>query len=98
METVIGSVVGVLVWLLANVVYADKRRRSVRGFARLVAFWLGLPVSVLTMVFVGEGSQPTLEPPPDDDDALLAEVRRDRVENIQPPDGESRGDTTEEAP
>ena len=97
METIVSAVVGFLVWVVANVVYADKRRRAVRGFARLLAFWLGLPGTFLSLLLVKEGSQPALDPPPDDDESLLAEVRRERTERIEAPDDDTRDGGTEEA-
>lgn len=78
LSSLIQRITGALVWLVANVVYLDKRRRGRRGFARFFAFWLGMPVTVFTLFLVREGDEP-LPRPPDDDDALLREVRRDRA-------------------
>ncbi len=72
------SLVGFLVWLVANLVYLDRKRSGRRGLRRLLAFWLGIPTTWLTLLFVREGSTLLVEPPPDDEEALLAEVRRDR--------------------
>lgn len=93
---ILDAVVGFLVWAVANVVYVDKRRRRAGGFARFLAFWFGLPGTFFSMLLVDEGSQPALDPPPDDEEALLTEVRRERRKGIQPPDGESRAEETEE--
>ena len=90
MDILVGQLVGLFVWLVANAVYVTSRRQGTGGFRRFLAFWMGLPVTFFVMLLVPEGSQPALEPPPDDDDALLAEVRRDRA--LRP--GES-GDGTE---
>ena len=79
MEGFIGEFVGMLVWIVANVVYVDARRKGTRGFHRFLAFWMGLPVTWVTLMAVREGSQPRIEPPPDDEERLLAEVRRDRA-------------------
>jgi len=95
MESILQSVVGFLVWVVGNVVYVDKRRRGAHGFARFLAFWLGFPGTFLSKLLVIEGSQPALEPPPDDEEALLIEVRKARMERIEPPDGESAGETEE---
>jgi len=70
--------VGAIVWALANAVYVDMRRRGVRGFGRFAAFWVGFPVSFLWMALVKEGRPLPIEPPGDDVDELLLEVRRDR--------------------
>ena len=96
METIVGGVAGFLVWVVGNVVYSDKRRRGVGGFARLLSFWLGFPGTWLCLFLVEEGSQPALDPPPDDEEALLAEVRRARRLTIEPPDGGARSEKTEE--
>jgi hypothetical protein len=79
MEGFIGEFIGALVWLVANVVYLDSRRKGTRGFRRLLAFWMGLPVTWFTLLVVKEASAPRIEPPPDDEEGLLAEVRRDRA-------------------
>lgn len=86
------TVVGFIVWLLANVVYLDMVRGGRRGFRRLLAFWFGIPTTFLTLVFVRKDVQVRIEPPPDDEDALLAEIRRDRWLRA----GGSRGDTEHE--
>jgi hypothetical protein len=73
------ELVGLAVWLLANSVYLRARRAGSGGLQRLLAFWMGLPGTFLCMVLVKEGSKSRLAPPPDDEDALLAEVRRART-------------------
>jgi hypothetical protein len=73
------ELVGLVVWLLAVAVYVDARRKGLRGFRRLVSFWMGFPATWLSFLVVSEGSQPLLAPPPDDEDALLEEIRRDRA-------------------
>jgi hypothetical protein len=74
----IQQLVGAVVWVLAVVVYLDLRRRGRHGFTRFIAFWAGMPVTFLSMFAVKEGSQPDIPAPPDDDLALLAEIRRER--------------------
>jgi len=78
MEGFIKELVTFIVWMVANVVYQDARRRNRRGFLRFLSFWMGMPVTILSMIFVREGSQPDLVPPPDDEEALLDEIRRAR--------------------
>ena len=73
------EVVGAVVWAVANVVYFDLRRKGVHGFSRILAFWMGNPMTWLSLFVVKEGSQPTFEPPPDDEALLFREVRRDRL-------------------
>ncbi len=70
--------VGAIVWTLANAVYFDLRRKGIRGFGRLVAFWVGNPLTWITLFGVKEGRVARIETPPDDDDRLLREVRIDR--------------------
>ena len=72
------ELIGLAVWLVANSVYLRARRTGSGGLQRLLAFWMGLPGTFLCMVLVKEGSQSSLAPPPDDEDALLVEVRRSR--------------------
>jgi len=72
-------VIGAIVWTLANVVYLDLKRKGLRGFTRFAAFWVGTPTTWVTFFVVSEGRQPTFHPPPDDDEALLAEIRADRA-------------------
>lgn len=72
------SLVGFLVWLVANVVYLEGKRTGTRGLSRILAFWLGSPTTWLTLLFVRGGDAVPLEPPPDDEEALLEAVRRDR--------------------
>lgn len=76
------ALAGAIVWTFANFLYVDLKRKGVRSFARIVAFWMGMPVTWISLLVVREGRHPRLRPPPDDEDALLAEVRRDRALRI----------------
>jgi hypothetical protein len=85
------AILGALVWLVANVVYVDLKRKGIRGFTRFAAFWAGTPTTWISLFAVREGSQPSIDPPPDDEgEALLAEIRRDRALNP----GDSVGGST----
>jgi len=68
-----------VVWLVANVVYVNMKRKGLRGFTRFVAFWLGTPTTWLSFFLLPEGRQPKFDTPPDDDEELFREVRRDRA-------------------
>ena len=78
MGFLVEELVGLIVWLVANAVYLSARRTGSHGIHRFLAFWMGLPGTLGSLVLVKEGSQPRIAPPPDDEDGLLAEVRRDR--------------------
>ncbi len=70
---------GSLVWLLANGLYIDMKRKGRGGFGRIVLFFMGLPATWLWLVLIREGKHRELPEPPDDTAALLAEIRRDRA-------------------
>jgi hypothetical protein len=72
------GIVGAVIWVLANGLYMDLRRKGKTGFSRIVLFWMGLPLTWLWLFLVTEGSAPVLEGPPDDADAILAEIRREK--------------------
>lgn len=74
----IDGLVGAIIWALANGLYIDLRRKGKGGFGRIVLFWMGLPLTWLWLFLVKEGSAPVLMEPPDDADAILAEIRRER--------------------
>ncbi len=82
MQGFINELVGALVWLVANGVYVDARRKGARGAHRFFAFWMGMPLTWVWFFTVGEGSEPRIAPPPDDEEALLEEVRRDRSRRL----------------
>jgi hypothetical protein len=75
---VLEGMAGAVIWALANGLYIDLRRKGKTGFSRIVLFWMGLPLTWLWLFLVREGSAPVLEEPPDDADAILAEIRRER--------------------
>ena len=84
------EIVVALVWVLANVVYLDLKRKGIRGFTRFAAFWVGTPTTWITFFAVRDGSQPTFHAPDEEEDGelLLAEIRRDRaLQAGGPPDG-----------
>jgi hypothetical protein len=68
---------GAIVWVAANVIYVDLRRKG-RRKGRWVAFFAGYPGTLVSMFVVREGTIPQIEPPPDDEDRLLREIRVDR--------------------
>lgn len=66
-----------IVWSFANVVYLDLRRKG-RRRGRFIAFFAGYPGTLISLFMVPEGRVPEVEPPPDDEDRLLREIRVDR--------------------
>ncbi len=95
----LNTLVGAILWALANVVYYDLKRKGVRGFGRFAAFWVGNPATWITFFCVREGRYTTFEPPPDDDGALLAEIRSDRAlraGTVQTGEGTTTADVTPE--
>lgn len=90
------ELIGLAVWLVANTVYLRARHTGSRGLQRLLAFWMGLPGTFLCMVLVKEGIQARLAPPPDDEEALLAEIRRART--LRPGSPTARPDDIEGNP
>ncbi len=73
------TVVTMVVWALANLVYVEMKRKGKKGFQRVLAFFFGLPTTWLAFFLLDEGAQLELAPPPDDEAALLREIRRDRA-------------------
>lgn len=87
------TLIAAIVWVVANVVYLDLRRKGVPGLTRLAAFWVGLPTTLITVLVVDDDPHPTFSPARDDDEIrLLADIRRDRAlraatEKGRPEDG-----------
>ena len=78
--------IGGLIWILANLLYIDLKRKGKPGWSRIILFWMGLPLTWLWLFMVREGSAPELEEVPDDADAILAEIRKDRQLEPGPPE------------
>jgi hypothetical protein len=92
MGSLVEELAGLVVWLVANWAYLGARRTDTGGLRRLLAFWMGLPGTLFTLFLVKEGSQPRLAPPADDEELLLADVRRAR--GLPAVGGEASGTTT----
>jgi len=67
-----------IVWILANFLYIDMKRKGQSGLSRIILFWMGNPLTWLWLFLIREGSAPEIVEPPDDAEALLAEIRRER--------------------
>ena len=72
-----GIVTGI-VSVLANLLYIDMKRKGRSGWSRICLFWMGAPLTWLWLFLIREGSAPEIVEPPDDAEALLAEIRRER--------------------
>jgi hypothetical protein len=72
------GIIGSIIWTLANILYVDLKRKGKPGWSRIILFWMGIPLTWLWLFIVPEGSAPEIEEMPDDADAILAEIRRDR--------------------
>ena len=44
----LGATVTAVVLAVSNLVYLDLKRKGVRGFTRLLAFWMGTPFPITT--------------------------------------------------
>lgn len=73
------ELVGTLVWLAANGLYLDFRRKGRKGCVRIIFFWMGIPATLLWLFLVPEGKEPELPPPTDDYEGLLDEIRREKA-------------------
>lgn len=82
------TLITALVWIVANVVYLDMKRKGLRGFTRFAAFWAGNPTTWITFFLVREGTQPTFETPARDEE-LLDAIRRDRALRGSTDDGDA---------
>jgi hypothetical protein len=95
---------GTLVWLAANGLYIDLRRKGRQGLARILFFWMGMPATWLWLFLIPEGNrQEKLRPPEDDYRRLLQEIRRDRAltegeAGTGPPDAPERSGSREDPP
>jgi len=74
------ELIGALVWLAANGLYIDLRRKGRRGLARILFFWMGMPATWVWLFLVPEGSgKAELPTARDDYQDLLEEIRKERA-------------------
>lgn len=77
MDFFLETVIGAIVWTFANVLYVDLRRKGARK-GRILSFWVGYPGTLISLFVVREGRTPQIEPPEDDEAALMREILADR--------------------
>lgn len=79
MFSFVNAILGALVWLVANVVYVDLRRKGIHSFTRFAAFWVGTPTTWISLFAVRVRPPETFSVEDDGGERLLAEIRRDRT-------------------
>ncbi len=99
----LGRILWLLVWIVANVVYGSMVRDGEHGFKRLAAFYLGWPGTFLSYLSIKQTrlvSDLEVEPRVraqlelEEERDLLLEIRRDRARRIarsKGGDGEAAG-------
>lgn len=83
------TIFGLIVWVLANLVYVEMRRRGEGGAKRLVAFWLGLPGTFVGMLVVDRRALPPIREDDEDMQGLVEEIRRERRQDLASRPGET---------
>ena len=75
------GILGSLVWVVANFAYGSYLRDGERGFKRLAAFWLGLPLTLCSGFFIPRSRRITKSRRDEfeEERELLMEIRRDRA-------------------
>ena len=85
LEAILGSLLGSLVWITANLAYRSYIRDGERGFKRLAAFCLGWPYTLVSAVVIRRTRRVAAEPRRDEweeERRLLMEIRQDRARRI----------------
>jgi len=78
---------GAFVWLAANGLYIDMRRKGRGGFARILFFFMGMPATWLWLFLVSEGKARELPVEDRDDfDEILAQIKREKALESGEPD------------
>ena len=83
-KSMLESLLGSLVWIVANVAYGAYVRDGERGFKRLAAFWLGFPLTLCSGFLMPRrsGLRHPMRDELEEDRALLLEIRRDRARRL----------------
>jgi hypothetical protein len=92
------ELIGALVWLAANGLYIDLRRKGRPGIPRVIFFWMGIPATWIWLFLVPEGKGKKKLPPPDDVQALLEEIRRDKALRSRNPSPQEQREFPEDPP
>ncbi len=80
MDIHIGIQVGSVVSILATMMYASYRNSGKFGFGRLLSFCAGFPLTLCVAMVIP--ARPARLEVPDDENELLAEIRRDRAQRL----------------
>lgn len=76
----IEELVAAFVWLSANGLYIDMKRKGRTGFARIIFFWMGIPATWLWLFLVSEGDDPAIRAREEDDfEAILGEIQKEKA-------------------
>jgi len=88
--SVLEELLGALVWLAANGLYIDFKRKGRKGWQRIFLFWMGIPATWLWLFFIRERKEPLLPPPTDDFEGILSEIKRDKALKAREEDGDEK--------
>ena len=77
----LSGLLGSFVWVAANFAYWSYVRDRDGGFKRCAAFWLGFPITLVSMFTAPREKRVRTRRPSEleEEETLLLEIRRDRV-------------------
>jgi hypothetical protein len=86
-----------LVWLAANGLYIDMKRKGREGIVRIIFFWMGVPLTWLWFFLVPKRKDPKELPANTEDDYLeiLQEIRKEKA--LRPGDRPGEGEPEQPA-
>lgn len=95
--SVFQELIASLVWLAANGLYIDMKRKGREGIVRIIFFWMGVPLTWLWFFLIPKKKGPIELPAAKEDDfqEILQEIRRDKALRAGdgPPDAEDPAET-----
>ncbi len=77
----VSGLLGSFVWVAANFTYCAYVRDGERGFKRFAAFWLGFPITLISMFAVPKTRRASVNDRSEleEERNLLLEIRMDRI-------------------